>query len=382
LTTAAANDGFASQETPAVPEAVGTNNNAPNEPKAPEPPVTTEAPTNETPVALALVPHAAEVCAAQVLDDDPASEISRLHEENVDAYGMSLERAIRIGELLTEQKDALEHGKFLPWVRASLPFSERTAQNYMGVFARRYELKSATVADLTTAYRLTAPRKAKPKDDKSKGSEGKGSTRENPKKADTEETQTKATDPSTTAKAEDDQKEQAHAENQPEEKPATTQAQQTEAAEQPTTTTATSTTAASADQQQDETTATTRPEQEQADTNAKADTDAARPAIKFKDALSVVMRVIAKNGPKLGRGVMTQIGSQEAITYWLRTPKPREDLSALDDHVADRLETLANKDLDDAKSWLEEHDKRLWAIIRERVPRQEGDDRADNSDYE
>jgi hypothetical protein len=110
-------------------------------------------------------PEAVEVYAAYVMDDevDPTAEIARLHGEIAAAYGTSLDRAIRIGELLTKQKETLEHGQFLPWVAEHLPFSERTAQNYMRVFAKRAELKSATVADLAGAYRLTAPRKTKPK---------------------------------------------------------------------------------------------------------------------------------------------------------------------------------------------------------------------------
>lgn len=102
------------------------------------------------------------VHAAEVVDEraDPAIEINRLHGEIEAAYHTSLERAIRIGELLAEQKEALGHGQFLPWVTEHLPFSERTARNYMRVFSHRAELKSAGVADLTTAYRLPTPLKA------------------------------------------------------------------------------------------------------------------------------------------------------------------------------------------------------------------------------
>lgn len=44
----------------------------------------------------------------------------------------------------------------LPWIEENLEFAERTARNYMRVFAHREEVKSASVADLNRAYRLLA----------------------------------------------------------------------------------------------------------------------------------------------------------------------------------------------------------------------------------
>jgi Protein of unknown function (DUF3102)/ParB-like nuclease domain len=88
------------------------------------------------------------------LKSTPKDEIHRLHSEINSAAESSLKKAIRIGELLIEQKKSLPHGKWLPWLESNVPFSERSAQNYMLCFDRREYLKSASVADLAAAYHL------------------------------------------------------------------------------------------------------------------------------------------------------------------------------------------------------------------------------------
>lgn len=84
------------------------------------------------------------------------AEINRLHREIDAALRTSLEKAIRIGELLAEQKAALRHGQWGAWVEANLSFTIRTATNYMGLYKNRNRLKSETVSDLAGAYRLLA----------------------------------------------------------------------------------------------------------------------------------------------------------------------------------------------------------------------------------
>jgi hypothetical protein len=81
-----------------------------------------------------------------------ASEINRLHAEICQAARATIEKAIRIGELLTEQKAGLKHGEWLPWLKANVQFTARTASNYVRVFENRLRLKSETIADLTDAY--------------------------------------------------------------------------------------------------------------------------------------------------------------------------------------------------------------------------------------
>jgi hypothetical protein len=80
------------------------------------------------------------------------AEINQLHQEIIGAARTSLAKAIRIGELLAEQKANLEHGQWLPWIKKR--FSDETLQRYMRVYRNREELKSASVTDLAHVYRL------------------------------------------------------------------------------------------------------------------------------------------------------------------------------------------------------------------------------------
>ena len=87
-----------------------------------------------------------------------ASEINRLHAKIFAALRTSIQDAIRIGELLSEEKRRAGHSNWLPWIKANLEFSECTARNYIRVYENRDRLKSANVADLTDAYCLLADR--------------------------------------------------------------------------------------------------------------------------------------------------------------------------------------------------------------------------------
>ena len=76
------------------------------------------------------------------LSDAPSAvqEINDLHREITQSAMSSLGKAIRIGHLLSEEKSALKHGEWLPWLKANVSFSERMGQRYMLVFRRREEL--------------------------------------------------------------------------------------------------------------------------------------------------------------------------------------------------------------------------------------------------
>ena len=80
-------------------------------------------------------------------------EIVTLHSEICGLLKTSLEKAVRIGELLTEQKANLKHGEFGSWIKANLPFTDRTVRNYMSFYRNRELLKTESVSDLTGAYR-------------------------------------------------------------------------------------------------------------------------------------------------------------------------------------------------------------------------------------
>ena len=84
------------------------------------------------------------------------SEIVALHGEIIQSARTTLDKAIRIGQLLTEQKATLKHGLWLRWIEDNLPFAERTARNYMTVYCRRGEIGNGCRFELTDAYRLLA----------------------------------------------------------------------------------------------------------------------------------------------------------------------------------------------------------------------------------
>lgn len=81
-------------------------------------------------------------------------EICLLHRDILESARTTLNKAVRVGELLAEQKAKLKHGQWLPWIAENLPFDRATAANYMRVYTRRDELKCKTVLHLSNAYRL------------------------------------------------------------------------------------------------------------------------------------------------------------------------------------------------------------------------------------
>jgi hypothetical protein len=97
--------------------------------------------------------------ATPVTETEVAREITRLHHEVLGCMKVGLEKAFRIGQLLTEQKEKLGHGHFTGWVNAALPFTDRTARNYMTLWRNQDRLKTENVSVLSEGYKLlTAPR--------------------------------------------------------------------------------------------------------------------------------------------------------------------------------------------------------------------------------
>ena len=81
-----------------------------------------------------------------------ADEINRLHHEIDNMARTAPEKAIRIGELLAEQHACCKHGEWLPWLKANVQFSSKTAYNYEGIYRERS--KFVNVTNLAEAYRL------------------------------------------------------------------------------------------------------------------------------------------------------------------------------------------------------------------------------------
>jgi hypothetical protein len=84
------------------------------------------------------------------LMNDRTAEIQRELAELNNTLKMTVHKAIRIGELLTEQKEVVGHGLFIQWIESNLDISERTARNYMSLYS--YRDKTANIADLHEAY--------------------------------------------------------------------------------------------------------------------------------------------------------------------------------------------------------------------------------------
>ena len=92
-----------------------------------------------------------------------AAEINDMHQKAVHHagaavfYGQSaVESAIKAGGLLLEAKKTVAHGQWLPWLRANITFSERTAQAYMRVARRGDEIRSTADLSLGKALDLVA----------------------------------------------------------------------------------------------------------------------------------------------------------------------------------------------------------------------------------
>lgn len=87
--------------------------------------------------------------AMNVIQDRTAEikkEIAALHS----TLKMSVQKAIRIGQLLTEQKEFVGHGLFLNWLDANFDMGERTAYKYMNLY--QHQSKIALSANLQDAY--------------------------------------------------------------------------------------------------------------------------------------------------------------------------------------------------------------------------------------
>jgi hypothetical protein len=97
---------------------------------------------------------------------DLTAEIQIEHEAVIGSFKSGFDHAVRCGELLIKAKKIVDHGCWLPWLKANPWISSRTASDYMRLAANRsvIEAKSAESADLTiqSALRLLAPPKSEP----------------------------------------------------------------------------------------------------------------------------------------------------------------------------------------------------------------------------
>ena len=94
-------------------------------------------------------------------------EISRLHGEIVGDARITLKKAIRIGELLSAEKERHKHGEWGKWIDENLPFTSRMAQNYIRCFDNKAKLKCETVSLLGVGAAVKKLANPKPKNAKS-----------------------------------------------------------------------------------------------------------------------------------------------------------------------------------------------------------------------
>jgi len=95
---------------------------------------------------------------------DRTQEIKKELAELHSTLKMSVKKAIRIGQLLTEQKDFLGHGNFLPWLGANLDISVSTAEKYMGLSQHQDKIVLST--NLQEAYKQIETLEAQEKQSK------------------------------------------------------------------------------------------------------------------------------------------------------------------------------------------------------------------------
>ena len=88
-----------------------------------------------------------------VLAPKEGRDIEVITQEILDAKRRGGEAILTIGRCLTEAKQAIPHGEWLPWLNERVEFSERTAQNFMRL-AREWS-NPQVLADLGAAKALT-----------------------------------------------------------------------------------------------------------------------------------------------------------------------------------------------------------------------------------
>lgn len=98
--------------------------------------------------------------------ENVTEKINSLHRSLCDTMKITITKAIQIGELLSQQKEKLEHGYYTKWIEEELDFTVRTAQNYVRIYNNRdLIVKNENVSCLSDAYRLLAEPKDVETDD-------------------------------------------------------------------------------------------------------------------------------------------------------------------------------------------------------------------------
>ncbi|TGN20801.1 DUF3102 domain-containing protein [Leptospira idonii] len=86
--------------------------------------------------------------------DRSALRIIELHDSVIGGMRNVLQNSILIGEELSKKKQELGHGNWIPWIEGNLPFSERSARNYIRLFENKEVLNRQPIADLKSAIKF------------------------------------------------------------------------------------------------------------------------------------------------------------------------------------------------------------------------------------
>jgi len=81
-------------------------------------------------------------------------EMRTLYLDIKSAMETAYQKALRLGELLSNVKGILPHGEFGKWIEVNMNFSVRNAQRYMLVFEKKEELKDKSIESLSQAFKL------------------------------------------------------------------------------------------------------------------------------------------------------------------------------------------------------------------------------------
>ena len=85
-----------------------------------------------------------------------SDKINIIHSEMTSHMTMAVKKAIEVGRLLTEQKEKLSHGEWIPWVDRNLTFGYSQATRYMKIFRERGNPNIELAQHLTQAIALIA----------------------------------------------------------------------------------------------------------------------------------------------------------------------------------------------------------------------------------
>ena len=93
---------------------------------------------------------------------DVVEEINHEHELCLGSMKNTLDHALRIGELLIQEKEKIQFGDWNIWIQMNCNFGLRQAQNYIRVYANRGALSEDT-ASIKHALRQISASDPKPK---------------------------------------------------------------------------------------------------------------------------------------------------------------------------------------------------------------------------